>query len=112
MINYLELHLLRLELLLLSLQFLLPLHLLLLLDLGTELHLRRVLLQHAPLRRVLVACDKVEGCFGSLMNSPINQTLLLLGRVLDFSFHGLGGLLAHTSMPLALWILEVSMELM
>ena len=58
MINYLELHLLRLELLLLSLQFLLPLHLLLLLDLGTELHLRRVLLQHAALRRVLVACDK------------------------------------------------------
>ena len=54
---YLELHLLRLELLLLSLQFLLPLHLLLLLDLGTELHLRRVLLQHAPLWRILVACD-------------------------------------------------------
>ena len=37
---------------------------------------------------------------------------LLLGSVLDFSFHGLGELLAHTSIPRALWMTDVSIELM
>ena len=43
---------------------------------------------------------------------PICNSYLLLGRVLDFSFHGFGGLLAHTSIPFMLWILDVSIELM
>ena len=80
---------LRLERLLLSLQVLLPLQLLLLLYLGTELHLRGVLLQHAALLLlVFVACNNVKmGVFScplfeiSLpLNSNSHVIILLTSR--------------------------------